>query len=285
MTSNCTKPKRNFWNFLKSFRDCMTWYEYFEDFLEAMIPGPTDCITGWAMFDPNSDVNPKEQIMDYVVDQVDSGSELIIDIGSGRGLLCSKLSKKFDGEIIGFELREDVLSYSNITYGKKNVTFLKHNLTEDILRRNVDAYISLSCVGCDIPTELRHRLFTNVFTSLKKGGKFQMYDHYAHQPKGLQPLYRLSLFLFTVLMEKPPYIEEDVKSLSENGFQVEIKDLSHLVIDPEMRVLSLPYVKELCRTNEYPWYVAIYMWLQFQNIKLLRKFNMIKYVQFDCFKP
>ncbi len=103
-----------------------------------------------------------------------------LGVGNGRNavILSDRVGK--DGRIVGFDISDDMLKKARRkTSGKKNIEIVKHDIRESFIpeyRQYFDVALIVLAFHGFTPRD-RGRIFENVRSILKEGGKFYIFDY------------------------------------------------------------------------------------------------------------
>ncbi len=102
------------------------------------------------------------------------GTETLVDVCSGDGKITAIIAQHFpDGKVIGVDISENMLEFSNKHYGKSspNLSFQKMDATQLSFPGNVDVITSFTCMH----TIANHKaVLASMHQSLKPQGKVLM---------------------------------------------------------------------------------------------------------------
>ena len=145
----------------------------------------------------------------------------ILDLGTGSGrnalLMREFLSK--EGEIVGLDISEDMISqFEKKTRRFPNMKIVKQRIDKPLQFKNEFDKVFISFVLHGLPHQVRKTVIQNAFQVLKKGGIFYILDYNEFDLNEMPPFLRIPF----KIIECPyafDFIEKDWKKiLAENGF-------------------------------------------------------------------
>ncbi|MFO7929671.1 MAG: class I SAM-dependent methyltransferase [Candidatus Humimicrobiaceae bacterium] len=161
----------------------------------------------------------------------------IIDLGAGTGrnacLMAKHISSK--GELIGFEISEDMLANFNKNCSKfSNVKAIKKRIEKDLGYKAYFDKAFISFVLHGFPQEVRLKIIKNIFKALKNNGELFILDYNEFLLENM-PIYARIPFKTIECTYAFDFIEKDWKKiLAGEGF----KNFSqHLFLKNYVRLL------------------------------------------------